>query len=151
MTEIELIDLTEQPVLCIRTRTRVEDLPALIGESYHKIMQYLAELGAEPAGAPYTAYFNMDMQDLDVELGFPVDQTFSGRGDIQSIRSASGQAVACLHHGAYSEMTKTYDAMNRWIGERGLQPTGAAYEYYLTGPEVPEADHLTRIVLPLKK
>ena len=150
MAEIELIELTDQPVLCIRTRTRVEDLPALIGESYHKLMQYLTELGTGPADAPYTAYFNMDMQDLDVELGFPVDQVYPGRGDIQSIRMVAGKAVACLHHGSYSEMTQTYDAMNRWIGERGLVPTGAAYEYYLTGPEVPESDHLTRIVLPLK-
>lgn len=150
MAEIELIDLTDQPVLCIRTRTRVEELPTLIGENYHKIMQYLTELGTGPTGAPYTAYFNMDMQNLDVELGFPVDQVYPGFGDIQPIRMATGKAVACLHHGPYSELTQTYDAMNRWIGERGLVPTGVAYEYYLTGPEVPESDHLTRIVLPLK-
>ena len=37
-----------------------------------EIAQYLAEQSEQPAGAPFVAYYNMDMQNLDVEIGFPV-------------------------------------------------------------------------------
>jgi len=150
MFQIEMIDLSEQPVLSIRCRTRVEALPSLIGESFHAIMQYLENSGGQSSGAPYVAYYNMDMQNLDVEIGFPVPMVYPGSGEIAYSVIPGGKAVACLYKGPYSEMAPAYDDMNRWIAENSFEATGVAYEYYYTGPEIPEQEHLTRIVLPLK-
>ena len=43
--EIELKEQEKQPVLSIRTRTILADLPNIIGDSYHRIADYLEELG----------------------------------------------------------------------------------------------------------
>lgn len=151
MGKIELVELKVQPVLSIRTRTTAEELPGLIGRSYHKIMDYLKELGEEAADAPFTAYFNLDMQDLDVEMGFPVAKPLPGKGEISQGELFAGKAVSCIHKGPYQEMEQPYTEMARWISENGHEPTGVAYEHYLNSPEdVPESELLTRIVMPLK-
>ena len=51
--QCEIKEQDAQPVLSIRARTPIDGLPQLLGESYGKIAGYLAELGEEPAGAPF--------------------------------------------------------------------------------------------------
>ena len=75
----ELIQQPAQPVLSIRTRTAVGNLPQVISTAFGSIMQYLHEIGENMAGAPFAAYYNMDMQDLDVEHPLPVGIRLKGR------------------------------------------------------------------------
>ena len=69
--KIEVIDQKAQPVLYIRTRTPMGDLPKIIGESYHKIYEYLKEMNENPVDVPYTHIIAWTANDLDVEMGFP--------------------------------------------------------------------------------
>lgn len=138
-----------QPVLAVRIRTRIDDLPRVIGQSYMAIMQYLGELGEHPAGPPYTAYYNLDMQDLDVEMGFPVDKALPGKETVFASEIPAGHKVSCMYKGPYSQMESAYEALNRYAAEQGAVPSGVAYEIYFNGPETPEEDLLTQIVFPL--
>ena len=124
VSEMNLLEKNEQPTLCIRTRTRVENLPALIGQSYGKLGAYFGRLGRHPADVPYVAYHNMDMQDLDVEMGFPVAEALPGDGEIVSGRIPAGKSVFCMYRGAYGEMAPVYQEMAAWIAQNGLIPTG---------------------------
>ena len=81
--ECEFVEREEQPTLAIRTHSPVGGLPLLIGASYGKIMQYLESLGEKYAGEPFVLYHNLDMHNLDLELGFPVFKVLPGSGDIQ--------------------------------------------------------------------
>jgi len=151
MFKFELSEQKAQPVLSIRARTAVENLPKVIGKSYGKIMQYLAELGEQPADAPYTAYYNLDMKDLDVEMGFPVAKPLPAKGEIGSGEIPQGKYVSCMYKGAYSQMEQPYNEMFKWIAENGYEPKGVYYEYYYNSPnEVPEGELLTKIAMPLK-
>ena len=146
--EIDLLDVGPRPVLAIRLRTPVDELPGKLGECYHKIGKYLGEIGGQMAGAPFVAYYNLDMQDLDVQIGFQVSGQLPGRGDIEAGHIPGGQAVSCIYQGEYSA---TYQAMNDWIAEKGLEPTGVAYEFYIDDPaQVPMERVRTQIYLPLK-
>ncbi len=149
-----IFELKEQeaiPVLSIRTRIPFDDLPAVIGESYRKIAHYLAELGEQPAGAPYTAYYNLDMLDLDIEIGFPVAKTLPGKDEIKPGEVPSGRYVSCMYKGAYSQMEQTYYEMFKWIEENGYEQKGVYYEYYYNSPqEVPDHELLTKISVPIK-
>ncbi len=149
--KFELSEQKAQPVLSIRARTAVENLPKVIGESYGKIMQYLAELGEQPADAPYTAYYNLDMKDLDVEMGFPVAKPLPSKAEIESGEIPQGRYVSFMYKGAYSGMEQPYNEMFKWIAENGYEPKGVYYEYYYNSPnEVPESELLTRIATPLE-
>ena len=141
----------DQPVLSIRTRVSVQNLPGLLGEVYGKIMQRLEELGESPAGAPFVVYYNMDMQDLDVEAGYPVAQALAGRGEVQAGNLPAGRVAACEYTGPYSEMGPAYEVLAQWIKDNGYVPTGVVYEFYLNNPaETPPQQLRTQIVFPLK-
>lgn len=150
MFKIELLEQKAQPVLAVRTKTAMAELPKVIGENYGKIIGYLNELGVQPADAPYTAYYNLDMENLDVEMGFPVAQVCPGKGEIQAGEIPAGKSASAIYKGPYAGMEQPYQAMFRWIEENGLQSTGVYYEYYYNAPgEVPESELLTRIVMPV--
>ncbi len=148
-SSIEMIDQNEQPTAAIRVRTKVELLPGLIGESYAKIGAYLGELGELPANTPFVAYHNMDMADLDVEIGFPVRRALPAKGEIQPGSIPAGKRVTAIHRGPYSEMEPTYRDMMNWIAEKKLNPDGTAYEYYFNGPDLPMEEMLTMVVMPV--
>lgn len=152
MVEIKVVDEKAQQVLSIRTRSSVEELPDLIGRSYHLILEYLYELGEEPADVPFTAYYNLDMADIDVEMGFPVKKVLPGKGEIRAAEIPGGKVVSSMHKGPYKDMEQPYMDMAKWIADNGYEATGVAYEYYYNSPEdVPESELLTRIVMPLSK
>lgn len=149
--EIKLIEQLVQPVLAIRTRTTIEKLPSIIGEKYMKIMAYLNELEEQPAFAQYTAYYNLDMQDLDVEMGFPVTKSLPGKDEIAAGEIPAGRVVEALYKGPYSQMEAAYNEIFKWLAENSLEQTGLYYEYYFNSPnEVPESELLTKIVIPVK-
>ena len=66
----ELAERFSQPTLSIRTTTAVQSLPQELGKAYLAIGHYLGELGEQPTGAPFAGYLNMDMSNLEVEIGF---------------------------------------------------------------------------------
>ena len=150
MTDIELVELSKQPILAIRTRTSLEDLPKVISASYSKLMAYMDELGEPPTFAPFTAYYNQDLRDLEVEMGFPVAKILPDKDEIHSSFIPAGKAATCMHEGPYSEMKMTYRDLFIWADKNGYEPVGVFYEYYFSKPEVPENAHVTKIVMPLK-
>jgi len=148
---IELKEQNLQPMLFIKVKTSVEGLQKIIGESYMKIMAYLTELGQQPSFAPFAAYYNLDMQNLEVELGFPVAKQLPGKSEILAGQIPPGRMISCVYKGAYAGMEKLYTEMFQWIAENGYEFVGVVYEYYLNSPmEVPESELLTRIDLPIK-
>jgi effector-binding domain-containing protein len=149
ISDINILKKTEQPTLCLRTITKVEDLPALIGESYGKMAAYLKEIGEFLADVPYVAYHNMDMQRLDVEIGFPVSRALPGKEEVKAGLIPAGKVVFCMYRGAYNEIEPVYTEMLQWIEENHHKATGTAYEHYYNGPGFPESEMLTMLVMPI--
>jgi effector-binding domain-containing protein len=110
----------------------------------------LAELGEQPAGMPYAAYYNMDMQNLDLEIGFPVARKIAGKGDVQPSEFPGGKLASTVHIGPYDQVGPGYDALMKWIVAQGYEATNVAYEIYYSGPETPPQEIKTEIVFPLK-
>lgn len=92
----ELIEETVKPVLSIRTRTSVGNLPQELGKAFTGIIEYLNQLGEQPADAAFAAYYNMDMEDLDIEMGFPVSKSLPGKGEINAGEIPGGKKVIYL-------------------------------------------------------
>jgi len=147
----EIKELPAQPVLSIRARCAVQELPQLLGVSFGAIAQHLGRLGEQPAGAPFVVYYNMDMQNLDVEIGFPVSHSLSEQGKIQASQIFDGKFATCLYVGSYDDAAPAYDSLTKFVAEKGFEPTGVAYEFYLNDPQtVPPAELQTQIYFPLK-
>ena len=147
----EVIEAQAQPALAIRTVTSVDHLPEEIGKAYGAIAAYLAEKGEQPQGPAFVAYYNMDMQKLDVEIGFPVAKEIAGSGDVLGTHIPAGRKATCMYKGPYKDMAATYAALTRWIDDNGYVPTGVVYEFYYNSPDqVPESELLTKIEFLLR-
>jgi effector-binding domain-containing protein len=147
----ELLDRPAQPTLVIRTRTPVQSLPQVVGQAYGAIMQYAGQLGFQPSGAPFAAYYNMDMEDLDMEIGFPFEQKPKGKDNVLASEIPGGMAAACLHVGPYDQLGAAYEALQKWMQANEYVPAGVAYEFYLNDPAAaPPAELQTQLVFPLK-
>jgi len=141
----------DQPVLSIRTRSAVQDLPEVFGRCYGAIAQYLGELGETPSGAPFAGYYNMDMQDLDIEIGFPVTRPMEGKGEIQAGFIPGGKMATYLHIGPYKKVEPAYNALIEYLAQNKYESTGVSYEFYLNDPaETQEEELQTQVVFPLK-
>ncbi len=62
--------------------------------SYQKIGALMGKYGEQPVDVPYVAYYNMDMQDLDVEIGFIVGRPLEGEGDVKAVIYPAGPSPA---------------------------------------------------------
>jgi effector-binding domain-containing protein len=137
--------------MAVRTRTPVSALPDVLSKTYPEREAYLPELNEAPAGPPYTAYFNMDMQDLAVEIGFPVQRALPARGKLQPGNLPAGKAAVCIHTGPSSAMAPAYNALLEHVHQQGHEATGVTYEFYLNDPsQVAPSELQTRIVFPLR-
>lgn len=148
---VKLVNTEAQPVISVRKISSLEKLPEDIGNAYSEIIAYLGELGEQPSDMPFVAYYNMDMEELDVEIGFPVRKELPSKGDMAPGSIPAGKKAIRMHKGPYKEMAPVYEDMTKWIAENGLQPTGVAYEFYYNSIyEVPESELLTRIMFLIK-
>jgi len=139
----------DRTILSVRTKAGVQDLPRVLGDIYGRIMAYLGEEKTQPTGMPFVIYFNMDMSNLDIEVGFEAPNGLSGKGDIQAGKIPAGKVVSLIYTGPYEECGPAYEAMGKWMKENNLEGTGVAIEFYLNDPQVdPPAQ--TRIEMPLK-
>ena len=114
------------PVLSIRTRASVKDLGQVMGRCYAAIGEHLAKFGELPAGKPFTAYYNMDMQDLDVEIGIPVSKALPSQGEILASAIPGGRHASTVYTGPYTQMEPAYQALLSWMKEHDCTPTRAA-------------------------
>jgi effector-binding domain-containing protein len=147
----ELLERPAQPVLSIRTRAALQNLPQVLGPAYGAIAQYLGQKGQQPAGAPFVAYYNTDMQNLDMEIGFPVTGQIPGEGEIQANEIPGGKLLTCLHVGPYDKVGAAYEAMQQWLEVNAREAIGVAYEFYLNDPMATAPEALqTQIIFPLK-
>jgi effector-binding domain-containing protein len=150
-TPVELIEQAPQPVLIVHTHTTVNDLPALLGQVYGRIMGYLGAQAEQTALMPFVAYYNLDMQDLEIDAGFTVTRETPGEGEILAAFIPAGQYAACTHYGPYEACGPAYEAMAAWIAEQGREATGVAYEFYLNDPMTVAPEQIEmRILFPLK-
>ncbi|HEX9061507.1 MAG TPA: GyrI-like domain-containing protein [Clostridia bacterium] len=149
--KFEVVETAEQPVLSIKAVTSAANLQQDIGNAYDKIKAYLKELGEDPSDAPFAAYFNMDMEKLEVEMGFPVSKKLNGKDNISASVIPPSKMAICIYKGSYTEMKSAYDAMSKWMEDNRHIPSGVVYEFYYNSPlEVPESELLTKICFILK-
>ncbi len=149
---MQIIERKETPTLSIRYRTPVSALPDTMGAMYGEIAAYMGKSGIPFAGAPFVIYYNMDMNDLDVEVGFPLAKAAAGEGRVAASVLHGGSFATAKHTGPYATLEETYNALTAFVKEKGAQMETFMFEEYLNSPEDTPPDKLeTVIYFPIKK
>ena len=148
---MELRETTERDTMSVRTSTPVEKLSEVMGQVYGEIMQHLGPKGIQPAGPPFAIYYNMDMTNLDVEIGFPVATAVEGSGRVKPGKIPGGKAAVTIHVGPYEKIEEGYNSLAAFVKEMNLETESFTYEFYLNDPgAVPPEKLETEIYFPVK-
>lgn len=151
---MQIIETEAQPVLSVKATTSLREMPELVGRVYGEIFRHILSQGEEPLGPAFIAYYGvdkMDMENLIVEIGFPVARELPGKGEIQPRQIPPGRKAMGYHKGAYGEISPVYEKLKSFIREKGYERTGVVYEHYFNAPEqIPESELLTKVEFLLK-
>jgi effector-binding domain-containing protein len=147
---MEIKEVEDQFTLAVRLICRPEQLPEIMVAVYAEISDMMQQRTIPFAGPPFALYHNMDIENFDVEIGFPVSESFEGEGRVLPGLIPGGRVVSILHTGPYAELEKTYDIAISYIREKGIGIDSWMYERYLNSPEDSTVDNLkTEIFFPI--
>lgn len=147
----QVIETEPQAAVAIRKVTSANNLPTVVEEVFSAIVEYISKKEGLSLGPAFIAYYSMDENNLEVEIGFPVSEEIPGEGEIICTEIPGGKRVVGYYKGAYAYMTYLYDEMLKWILLKGLEPSSLVYEYYFNSPQdVPENELLTKVEFLLK-
>ncbi len=116
-TQCEIVEFPDRPILSVKTHVAVQELPKILGDVYGRIMKYLGEINVEPTGMPFVIYNNMDMSNLDIEVGFEAPAGLAGKGDLKPGIIPAAKVVSLVYTGPYEECGPAYEAMAKWMME----------------------------------
>jgi effector-binding domain-containing protein len=151
VTEYELRELPPQTTAVIRARLPMAELPGLFERAFREVWALLEAQGIEATGPPFGFYPSMPGETVEVEAGFPVGRRIEPAGNVVPSGLRGGRVVKALHVGPYEALAETYEALQRWMGEQGLEPAGGPWECYLSDPsrEPDPATWRTQIFWPV--
>ncbi|MDC7126551.1 MAG: GyrI-like domain-containing protein [Spirochaetales bacterium] len=148
---MEIITKKEIDTLSVRTSCSVDKLPQTLGKAYDEVAALFGTDKITCTGAPFVIYYNMDMQNLDIEAGFPVSGATKDYGNVKRSRLPGGEQATAQHKGSYETLEKTYNALTEFCKENNKVPEDFMYEEYLNEPEKVSPDELlTNIYFILK-
>ena len=148
---MEIKDMKEKLALMIRKITPIQNMPSVLGECYGEIMQYVKEIGAKEPIESFVIYYNMDMSNLEIDVGFTVPEKLPDKGHIKMSSIRAGKYATALHEGPYDTLTNTYNELTAFVNEKELEVEDWVYEVYFNNPmDNPEEPTRTMIYFPIK-
>jgi len=148
---LEVKDFDEKLALMIRKNTPVKDMPMVLGDCYREIIQYIQEMKAKEPIESFVIYYNMDMSNLEIDVGFTVPERLPGRGHIKMSSIPEGKYAVALHEGPYENLSDTYNELTAYVKEKEFEVDSWVYEVYLNSPmDNPDEPLRTMIYFPLK-
>jgi effector-binding domain-containing protein len=149
---IEVRDVPEQIVGCIRGRVRTDELDRWIAAAIQELFTRLADQGVRPAGTPFAMMPAPAPNDetLEVAVALPATRRVAERGRVEGTVMPACRALVTLHRGPYDELAGAYRALAVMMYEQGIEPIGEPREVYLTNPEEASPDdYETEVLWPV--
>ncbi len=135
--DIHTVEIESQHAAVVSGTCGMEEVGPFLGRAFEQVLGTLAREAVAVDGKPFARY-DMVGGRFRVEAGFPCPPDLALDGDVHTITLPGGTAAVTTHVGAYSDVAGAYQAIEQWFATSGHRPTGAPWETYLDGPEVPQ-------------
>lgn len=150
ITDITVVDQSAYYALVIRkTINFMNEFQEFSAQGYAKIMDYIKSKNTFAGGAPIVCFHNMDLEKLDIEIGFPIATKMDGVDNIQCIEIPSQKIVTAIDQGPYELQDPTLEELFAWINSSPYKMIGDIYYQYLNTPNRPASEYLTKMILPI--
>ena len=147
--DIHTVEIESQHAAVVSETCSVQEVGPFLGRAFEQVLSALAHEAVAVDGKPFARYDMVESEArrdgeaapvglFRVEAGFPCPANLDLDGDVHTITLPGGTAAVTTHVGAYSDVAAAYQAIEQWFAASGHRPTGAPWETYLDGPEVPQ-------------
>lgn len=154
MARISEIRLKQTParwtVSVRKTINFMEEYAAFFGDALSRIDAFLSGRGALTGSPAMACFHNMDLEHLDVEVGYHLSQELPGQGDIACQGCPSCRIVTAIDMGPYEQQDPTLMELFGYIEAQKLAMQGPILYYYLNEPDRPESEYLTQMAIPVE-
>ncbi|MGG5317885.1 GyrI-like domain-containing protein [Enterococcus sp. AZ072] len=150
ISKIMVKQLPEMQLLSLRRTIHFfEEYSDFVGEAVTEISKLIAEADSFPSSGPIVCFHTIDLEELDVEIGFQVAERIAGTDRITSASLSARTIVAAIDLGPYEQSDPVVEELMSWIPAHGYQPAGGIYYYYLNDNDRPESELLTEMYIPI--
>lgn len=154
LTETGIEEYPATEALTLTATMTMAEMPAWFGQALGRVMAEQQAQNLQPQGMPFARYAGYDAAtgNFTMTAGIPVSAGGKSAGDIKLVKYGSFVALKGMHAGPYDELTVSYQALEKYASDNGIELEGVAWEYYLSDPaEVTDPTLLqTLIAMPLK-
>lgn len=151
--EVSLQKVEPFAYVCMRVKGSYSQIQETIG----KLMMEIQAQNAAPTGPLMGVYYSnpeqVDSQDLEWEIGFPITPRQGIQPPLALKEWNYTQVAAATHKGPYSEAPKTITKIMEWMAANGCTASGPVLERYLdmNPSEMKPEDLKTEIWIPCQK
>jgi AraC family transcriptional regulator len=147
-------ELQPQPILMVRRRIKPSEVAQTLAEVLGRVFAYAQQRGIPLAGQPFTRYLEWGPGLWTVEAGMPIaalPDELIANAEVKAGTLPGGPVATTTHVGDYGTLSQSHAAVQHWIEDQGLTPSGAPWEVYTTDPaDYPDPkDWRTDIFWPL--
>ena len=145
--EIRIEQIESRPVAGIRTEATQADIGDKIGKLLDEMMPALE---AHMNGAPLAVYHTWENDRGELEVAIPVEPSTPATDRIARHDLPGGRAIVATHIGPYDGLKKSWEAVDAYMKEHGLEGRSAPWEQYESDCSVEPPERLvTRIIWPI--
>ena len=145
---VEQVELVEQQAGVVAGQVQVEQMAEFLGGAFGEVLGALSAQGMTVVGHPFAVYSPPGPDGFQVMAGFPASGAVAPTGRVVPFVLPGGPGLRVLHVGAYDQVVGAYHALEAYMAQHALAPSGPPSESYLDGPEV--AEPRTLVVWPVR-
>ena len=135
MADVQLKGVEAIKVAYLCKQGSVREVGKAFGELFGHLMRSQAPLAqAPPIGVFYGEAEQFDPENTTYDVCVALAGEMSPSGDVEVKELPAVQVASAVHKGPYDKIGPLYEAMFKWIGERGLRKAGPVREVYLVAP-----------------
>lgn len=152
ISEIMVRQLPEQHMLTVRkTIDFFAQYADLMGIAITNILSQIEENSMFPSSGPIVCFHNIELENLDVEIGFRVARPVEVKGDVVAKTLPSQIVAVTIDRGPYEKQDPTLEELMNWVPKHGYEAAGGIYYHYLNGEDQPQSEYLTEMFIPVRK
>ena len=125
-----------------------------MGDAYFEILNFIDEQGLVEAGAPLSIMRSFSGSKLVFDAAIPFrglsPDTPTEAGKVRIGETYGGPVIRVKHVGSYRDLGDTHLKIASYLAASGIEPSGAAWESYVSDPtKVAEDELVTHIFYPV--
>ncbi len=152
---ISIENVRPQTILYVSSQANTNsDVSAVLEQAYGQIMSTITANGLETAGMPMAITRSWNAGDWVFDAAIPVDVDGIELVEDNPVKlgnTYSGKAVKYIQLGSYDLAEASYEALEAYLVDQGLEKNGDSWEVYVNDPATVEETAIeTHIFYPIK-